>query len=185
MAGCFGSEPQKTGKEGKSVPEFSILLTDSTTWLHSRDVPKDKPFILFNFSPYCPYCKAQTKKIIENMDMLKDIHFYFISRYPLPHVKEYSKEFQLAKYPNVTVGLDSASVINDYFEIPGFPYMAVYGKDKKLTKTFLGKTYCSQLKKSSRRIIDFSTRFEAFTHIEILLRRFEKLMSDLLIIRFR
>lgn len=149
IAGCFGTAPQKTGKEGKPVPEFNMLLTDSTTWLHSKDIPKGKPYILFNFSPYCPYCKAQTKKVTENMDMLKDIHFYFLSRFPLSSVKEYSKEFQLSKFSNITVGLDSGSIINDYFEIPGFPYMAVYGKEGKLTKTFLGKTYCSKLKKAA------------------------------------
>lgn len=149
LTSCFGAEPQKTGKEGNPLPEFSMLLTDSTTRLHSGDIIKGKPFILFNFSPYCPYCKAQTKKIIENMDVLKNIHFYFLSMYPISEVKKYSNEFQLAKYPNITIGLDSAGLVNDYFEIQGFPYMAVYGKDKKLRKTFLGKTYTKQIKEAA------------------------------------
>lgn len=122
LAGCFGAEPQKTGKEGKLLPDFSILLTDSTTWLHSRDIPENKPFALFIFSPNCPYCKAQTKKIIEDRDLLGDIHFYFISRFPLLDVKTYSKEFQLDKQPNITVGLDSARFVTDYLEVPGFPF---------------------------------------------------------------
>jgi thiol-disulfide isomerase/thioredoxin len=141
LAGCFGAEPQKTGKEGKTLPDFSILLTDSTTWLHSRDIPANNPFVLFMFSPYCPYCKAQTKKIIEDRDLLGDIHFYFISRFPLSAVKGYIKEFQLDKQSNITVGLDSANVVTDYLEAPGFPFMAVYGKNKKLNQAFLGKTY--------------------------------------------
>lgn len=141
LAGCFGAEPQKTGKEGKPLPEFSILLTDSTTWLHSRDITVNKPFVLFVFSPHCPFCKAQTKKIIEDRDLLKDIHFYFISHFPLSAIKDYIKEFQLDKQPNITVGLDSANFINEYLEAPGFPYMAIYGKGKKLNKAYLGKTY--------------------------------------------
>ena len=149
LAGCFGAEPQKTGKEGKTLPEFSIMLTDSTTWLHSRDFPANKPFVLFVFSPYCQFCKAQTKKIIEDRDLLKNIHFYFISRWPLSAVKTYSKEFQLDEQSNITVGLDSANFVNDYLEAPGFPYMAIYGKDKKLNKAYLGKTYSRLLIKAA------------------------------------
>jgi thiol-disulfide isomerase/thioredoxin len=147
LFGCFSSEPQKTGKEGKPLPNFSLLQLDSTTWLHSRDIPEGKPFVLFYFSPYCPYCKAETKKIIEDMDLLKDIHFYFISRFPLSAVKGYYSDFKLNQFSNITFCLDSANYINDYFEVPGFPYLAIYGKDKKLNKTFLGKMYSSQLKK--------------------------------------
>jgi thiol-disulfide isomerase/thioredoxin len=149
LAGCFGKEPQKTGKEGKPLPDFSILLTDSITRLHSSDIPSNKPFVLFIFSPYCPYCKAQTKKIIEDRDLLGDIHFYFISRFPLSTLKNYINEFQLNKQPNVTVGLDSASFVNDYFEVQGFPLMAVYGKNKKLNHAFLGKTYSRLLLKAA------------------------------------
>ena len=145
LTGCFGTEPQKTGKEGKPLPNFSILLTDSTTWLRTASIPSGKPFILFYFSPYCPHCRVQTKRIIEDMDMLKDIQFYFISSYPLPAVKDFYTEFKLAKYPNITTGLDSARIVTDYFEIPGVPYLAVYGKNKKLNKTFLGEIYSSQL----------------------------------------
>lgn len=148
LAGCFGAEPQKTGKEGKPLPEFSLLLTDSTTWLHSRDIPTNKPFVLFLFSPNCPYCKAQTKKIIEDSDQLKNVHFYFISRFPLSELRTYSKEFHLDKQPNITVGLDSAKFVTDYLEAPGFPFMAVYGKNKKLNQAFLGKTYTRLLLKA-------------------------------------
>jgi len=146
LAGCFGTGPEKTGKEGKQMPEFSMLLTDSSTKLYSRDFPA-KPVVLFYFSPYCPYCKAQTKKIIEDMDMLKGIQFYYISYFPLSSVKGFCKEFDLAKYPNITVGIDSSYFVKDYFEIGGFPYLAIYGKDKKLNKSFMGKIYSSQMKK--------------------------------------
>ena len=145
LTGCFGTEPQKTGKEGKPLPDFSILLTDSTTRLYTASISAGKPFILFYFSPYCPHCRKQTKRIVEDIDMLKDIHFYFISSFPLSAVKSFYKEYQLDKYPNITTGLDSARFVSDYFEIPGVPYMAIYGGSKKLNKTFLGEIYSSQL----------------------------------------
>jgi thiol-disulfide isomerase/thioredoxin len=151
LSGCFGAEPQKTGKEGKPLPDFNILLTDSSTWLHSRDIPTNKPFALFIFSPYCPYCKAQTKKIIEDKELLGGIHFYFISRFPLSALKEYTKEYKLDKQANITVGLDSAKSVIDYFEVSGYPFMAIYGKNKKLNQAFLGQTYSSLILKAAEK----------------------------------
>jgi thiol-disulfide isomerase/thioredoxin len=147
LAGCFGAEPQKTGKEGKPMPEFSLLLTDSITKMNTLDIPVGKPTVLIYYSPYCPYCKAQTKTIIENIDKLKDIQFYFISNFPLPEQKSFIKEYQLEKYPNIISSMDNANIVRDYFEITGIPYLAIYGKNKKLNKTFVGKIYSSQLQK--------------------------------------
>ena len=149
LIGCYGAEPQKNGKEGKIMPDFSILLTDSITKIHTRNISTGKPIVLYYFSPYCPYCKAQTKSIIEHIDELKNIQFYFISSFPLSAVKDYFKEYQLAKYSNIKVGLDSARFVSDYFEAPGFPYIAIYGKDKKLNKSFLGQMYSSQIIKAA------------------------------------
>jgi hypothetical protein len=151
LTGCFGAEPQKTGKEGKPLPDFSIMLADSSRWLHSRDIPANKPFALFIFSPYCPYCKAQTKKIIEDKELLSGIHFYFISRFPLSDVKKYINEFQLDKQPNITVGLDSSNFVADYLEVPGFPFMAIYGKNRNLNQAFLGKTYSRFILKAAEK----------------------------------
>ena len=148
LAGCYSREPEKTGKEGKPIPEFNLLLTDSTTWLNIGKSPTTNPIVLFYFSPVCPYCKAQTKEIIEDMDKLKDIQFYFISSFPTPMLKAYIKEYKLAQYPNITTGMDTANAMGDYFEIVGVPYIAIYGKDKKLKKSFMGgKLYSSQIKR--------------------------------------
>lgn len=145
LYGCFGTDPQKSGKEGKPMPDFSLLSTDSITWIYSRDIPKGKPTVILYFSPYCPYCKSLTQKITDEIDIMKDIQFYFISFYTISEIKTYSKEFQLAKYPNVITAFDSAATLHTYFEIPGFPYTAVYSKDKILNKIFLGKMNMANL----------------------------------------
>ena len=147
MAGCYSADPQKTGKEGKPIPEFSMLLTDSTTWLNTNKLVSGKSIALFYFSPYCPYCKAQAKEIIEDIDQLKDINFYFISSFPMPAIKAFQKEYQLSRYANIITGMDTSTFVSDYFEIPGVPYIAIFNRDKKLNKTFLGKVYSSQIKK--------------------------------------
>jgi peroxiredoxin len=147
LFGCYSRKPEKTGKEGKAIPEFSLLLTDSTTWLNIGKSKSQTPIVLFYFSPSCPYCKAQTKEIIEDIDKLKDIKFYFISSFPITFLKAYNKEYNLTRYPNITTGMDTAHTVSDYFEILGVPYIAIYGKDKKLKQSFMGgKLYSSQIK---------------------------------------
>jgi peroxiredoxin len=148
LAGCFGTEPQKTGKEGKPMPEFSMLTTDSTILL-TRDIPKGKSVALFYFSPFCPYCKAQTKNIVDNIEKLKDIQFYFISSFPLSTVKAFYKSHELAKYKNIIAAVDTAHVFADYYEVTGVPYMAIYGKNKALNKSYMGKVYSNEIKKAA------------------------------------
>jgi thiol-disulfide isomerase/thioredoxin len=147
LAGCFGVTPQKTGKEGKSMPEFNLLLTDSVTLIHTRNIPSGKPVVLLYYSPYCPFCKALTLEIIEEMDELKNIQFYFISSFPMSTIKAYSKAYQLTKYPNIITGRDTSHLMHDYFDAPGIPYLAIYNKDKKLNQAFLGKISGNQIKK--------------------------------------
>lgn len=150
LAGCYGSAPEKKGMEGKPLPEFNLLLTDSLTWINTRNIPAGKPIVLFYFSPTCPYCRAQTEEIIEDIDKLKNIQFYFITPQPLASLKSFCKEFELSKYPNITSGVDTGTFVSDYFEIEGVPYMAIFGNNKTLNKSYLGKIYSSQLIKAAK-----------------------------------
>jgi thiol-disulfide isomerase/thioredoxin len=147
IAGCFSAEPQKTGKEGKPMPEFKLLLTDSITTVNIAEQSVNRPSVLFYYSPFCPHCKAQTKKIIEDIDELKDIQIYFISEFPISSLNKYNKVFQLSKYPNIITGMDVSKSVADYFEIMAMPYLAIYNKEKILNKCFLGKVSISQIKK--------------------------------------
>lgn len=147
IVGCFGAEPEKTGMEGKPLPAFNLLLLDSSTWINTSQTPKNKPVVLYYYNPHCPYCKAQTKDIIKDIDKLKTIQFYFITPYPFDDMKKFSKEYELAKYPNISIGFDTGNAVGNYFAISAVPYIAIYGKNQKLNKIFEGKIYSSKIKK--------------------------------------
>src|SRR5690349_14252018 len=89
LTGCYSVDPQKTGKEGQPMPDFNMLLTDSITWINPNQKHTNNPIALFYFSPYCPYCNTQTKEILEDMDRLKEIQFYLVSRFPMSSIKEF------------------------------------------------------------------------------------------------
>ena len=150
LAGCFGSPPEKNDLEGKPLPVFNLLLADSSTWFNTSYVPDGKPIALFLFSPQCPYCRAQTKEIIEDMDKLKNIHFYFITSFPFPEMKRFVDEYRLTKYSNITTGFDTAFFTGNYYEATSVPYIAIYGKDKKLKKSFVGMIYSKQIIKAAQ-----------------------------------
>ena len=149
LMGCFGKNPEKTGLEGKPLPAFTLLLSDSTTHFNTASIPAGDPVVLFYFGPYCPYSRAQMEEILNHMQSLDKIHFYIFTTYPFGDMKKFYAYYQLNKYKNITVGIDTNNFFGEYFEARGFPYTAVYGKDKKLKKAFLGEVYTRQMKSAS------------------------------------
>lgn len=147
LSGCYARDPEKTGHEGKPVPSFLLRLPDSTTYFNTDNIPAGKPFVLFYFGTYCPYSREEMEEVIEDMDILKDIHIYAITTSPFNEMKDFIAQYQLQKYPNITVGADDTNFFADHFEVVGVPYMAIYGKDKKLNAAFMGKVYGKQIRK--------------------------------------
>jgi thiol-disulfide isomerase/thioredoxin len=125
-----------TGLEGKKMPSFNLLLMDSVTHLNTTNIAQGTPTVLFYFSPYCPYCKAQAKDIIKNINSVSNIRFYLLSNFPFPDVKKYYSA--LKKYSNITVTQDLDNFFGDYFHTPGVPFIAIYDKNKNLKKAFIG-----------------------------------------------
>lgn len=145
LYGCYAQDPVTTGKEGKLLPAFDMLMSDSITHLNSGNIPNNNATVFFYFGPHCPYSHAQMEEIIEDMDRFKDVHFYLLTNATYGEMKGFYDLFKLGKYQNISVGLDDTKVFLNYFEITGVPYIAVYGKDKKLRKAFEGKVYIKQI----------------------------------------
>src|SRR3954470_13725224 len=72
---CQEEKPQqayKTGMEGKPIPAFAIQLLDSTSFIQSDNIPGNKKLVLFYFSPTCPFCRAQMRDMVNNIERFKD-----------------------------------------------------------------------------------------------------------------
>ena len=140
LSSCFGKQSQlKTGLEGKPMPSFDLLLTDSTTMLNTSKIPSGEPIVLFYFSPNCTYCKAQTEDIMSKLETMSGIRFYFFSSFPLTNIRQYAIHYQLQRHQNVVVGKDVDNYFSNYYNTPGVPYTAIYGKDKYLKRAIIGK----------------------------------------------
>lgn len=149
LSGCKDAKPSiKAGLEGKSLPSFAILLQDSSV-LNTSNITAGKPFAIFYFSPQCPYCRAQTKTIVNNIEDLQEMDIYMVSSYSLPAITKYVQENGLSKYKNIITGKDTANFIASYYEVPGVPFIAVYDGNKKLNKAYLGQVTGSKLKNAA------------------------------------
>ena len=151
LTACYGRTPHKTGLEGRPMPSTDLLLADSSTHLNSNNIPTDKPIVIFLFGPHCPYSHAQMKEIIQDMENLKNIRFYILTSTPFSQMKEFYEHYQLKKYSNIVSGVDYNHSFADYFEIPGVPYLAIYGKNKKMKAAFVGKTLSRHIKEAAEK----------------------------------
>jgi peroxiredoxin len=148
-ASCNSREPEKTGLEGQPMPDFTLLLPDSSTYSNTKGFALNRPEVLFYYNPRCPYCRAQMDDIVEDMEKLKNISFYLVTNSSFTEMKEFNKEYNLSKYSNIINGKDLKNHLADYYEIHGVPFTAIYGKNKKLHKVFVGKIYSSHIKKAA------------------------------------
>lgn len=128
-----------TGQENKPLPAFKILLMDSVTYLNTRDIPAGKPTIILFFNPHCPYCRADTKEMIDNINTINNFNLYFISNFPFASIKQYYKGFSLNRYSNITVCQDPTSFFGSYYGAKAVPFIAVYDKNKNLKVALMGR----------------------------------------------
>lgn len=151
IAGCNSHKPPlKTGLEGTTLPSFSILSADSSTYFNtSRTL--GKPVVLFYFSPRCPYCRAQMGAIIKDITKLQDIQFYVFTTYPFDEMRSFYRHYGLTRYPNLKVGVDYKNFFESYFKVAGLPYTAIYNNHQRLREVFLGNLSAKQIKEVAER----------------------------------
>ena len=138
--------PVKTGMEGRLLPPFDLLLTDSSTLFNTRNIPQGKPFVIIGFSPFCIHCQQETREIIKHIDQLKNIQIYLVTPFAFKDMKAYYNTFHLEKFPNIIMGKDSKNYFLTYFKSTGIPYTAIFDPNKRLKLIIRGETNFDQLK---------------------------------------
>jgi len=137
--------PESTTRKGQLAPSFSILLPDSSTYIDIGAVPSGKPFVLFYFSPQCPFCRMELKEIVHNSKQLEDIQFFIFTPFPFKEMRDFYREFQIEKVPNVRMGIDYKFFFGAYFQVTSIPFLAIYGKNKRLNDAFGGYVKADQI----------------------------------------
>ncbi|MDO6433060.1 hypothetical protein Q4E93_20800 [Flavitalea sp. BT771] len=139
---CAAREKKQAGEE---LPAFDLQLIDSVTNFNTAAIPAGAPIALIYFSPDCEHCQKETKEILQHMDSLKQIRFYFISNDPLDNMREYNKKFQLYNYSNIVLGRDTKFFFPAHFKKVSPPYIVTYGPDRIKKEIFMGETPIRQI----------------------------------------
>jgi thiol-disulfide isomerase/thioredoxin len=147
FTGCLHPPQPKTGQEGQKLPSFSMNLIDGKTHLNTDSIEPGKPFVILFFSTDCPTCRAEIRDLIDHNTQMGDIKFYLLTNHPLSDLNKFSNQFQLNKYKNIVVGVDSKNYFASYLYITTVPYLAIYDKEKRLKQVMVGKTRYEEVKK--------------------------------------
>jgi thioredoxin-related protein len=122
-----------------NIPPFHILKTDST-YFTPANLKKDKPVMIIYFSPDCSHCQHLVYEMKPKMKKFADIQIVMVTFFEpsmLKALQIFYRDFDLAKYPNVTVGTEGHSyVVQRYYQVATTPYIAIYDHKGKLVKAF-------------------------------------------------
>jgi peroxiredoxin len=138
---CQDEKPMhiNTGMEGKALPAFNIQLLDSTSYIRSNNLPAGKNLVLFYFKPTCPYCRAQMRDMLNNIEKFKDKELCILTNEDLKGAKNFARYFKLNRFNNVIVGRDTGAVVLKTYKLQAVPLTACFDKNKQLKALYAGR----------------------------------------------
>ena len=121
-------------KSNDGIAPFKIRLTNGDGYTYNQLV-KNKPVILIYFSATCEHCKAFTEAMLKHMSSLQNNQLVMISYVDIKEVKAFDDAYKLSNHQNIKVGSEGYTfVVQKYYNIQHFPFIAEYDKSGKLKK---------------------------------------------------
>jgi thioredoxin-related protein len=134
--GC--SFAQVNDKVGAAIPQYKVLTADSV-WKTTANLKPRRTLIIY-FGTDCPHCQHLTMDLKQKIKQLGDTQIMMITwsnNYDIRAIKNFVRDFDLKKYPNITVATEGYSyTLQKFYKIETTPYIAVYNSKGKLTKAF-------------------------------------------------
>ncbi|MGG9971772.1 peroxiredoxin family protein [Ferruginibacter sp. SUN002] len=121
-----------------TVVPFSIIKVPDSTKFTKADLKKKRPVLIMAFSPDCDHCQHETKELLKHIDLFKKVQIVMISPISYNYILEFYNKYELAKYPNITVGRDPVWLIGSFYNIRNYPGLFLYNKKGKFVKAFDG-----------------------------------------------
>ena len=137
-AGCTNAQ-SPTAQNIQNIPPFKILRADST-WFTPKDLKAHKPVMIIYFAPDCSHCQHLMYEMKPKMKQFANVQIVmvtFTDYNRLAMIRNFNRDFDLKKYPNITVGTEARTyLVQQYYHVSTTPYIAIYGKDGKLVQAF-------------------------------------------------
>jgi thioredoxin-related protein len=119
-----------------TLPPFTIIKVPDSTRFEKANLQKNRPVMIMVFSPDCDHCQHEIKEIKSHIKLFKNAQIVMISNLGYHYIKKFYQEFGIAKYPNITMGMDYRYLLGSFFNIDAVPAVFVYNKNGKFVKAF-------------------------------------------------
>lgn len=134
----FAQQPDPPYKRFPTVPPLKLLLPDSSTIFTDKHLKKNTPLFFMLFSPDCEHCQKETEELIDKIDSFRNIEIVMATFKPVHEMKVFYDNYQLNRFPNITVGHDIQNILATYYRISYTPFLAFYDKKGNLIEGIQG-----------------------------------------------
>jgi thioredoxin-related protein len=130
--GLFIFIKNEANAQSGKLPPFRIMQSNGKVF-KAENLPIGKPIIIIYFSPDCDHCQVFMKQFFKRASEFNRASVAMITYLPVDHVTKFIKEYQIRKFPNVTVGTEgSGFFLRNYYRITELPFLALYDKNGNL-----------------------------------------------------
>ena len=117
------------------IAPFKITLANGKPYTY-KQLKKNTPTVLIYFSPTCDHCKAFTTELMKHTKELQNKQIIMIGYEPVAEVKKFDSDFHVSANPNFKIGTEGYTfIVQKYYGVQRFPFVAMYNKEMKLIKT--------------------------------------------------
>lgn len=141
----------QTAGSAKKIAPFQIRLVNGQQYTSSQ--LGAGPVVLIYFSPDCEHCQSFTKDLLKNSNVVANKQVVMVTFQAMDMLKPFVTQYSLGTYPNFKVGTEGTSyLVQRYYQIRSFPYIAIYDKKGNLVRTFEGEQPHAEIFKALKQI---------------------------------
>lgn len=152
---CIRAQDTTNNKAIQNIPPFKILKADST-WFTKANLKKNKPVMIIYFAPDCSHCQHlmyDMKPKMKEFNHVQIVMITFTDFGMLKMLKNFNRDFDLAKYKNLTVGTEGRTyVVQRYYQVRTTPYIAIYDRTGKLVKAYEKAPSMKELEETIKKV---------------------------------
>lgn len=124
--------------KNETFPDFTVYTAPDSSHFTKEDLKKKKATLLMIFSPECGHCQNETRELTKNIDHFRNAQILMVTWLPYSEMLNFYHTYQIAKYPQITMGWDKTDFFLPYYHVQSYPDLVVYNKKGKYVKSFSG-----------------------------------------------
>lgn len=130
---CFVFVFAQANKTG--IAPFKITLANGKPFTYKQLKPNTATVLIY-FSPTCDHCKEFTKELLTHEKQLLNKQIIMVGYEPVAEVKKFDSVYHVSSKPNFKIGTEGYTfIVQKYYQVQRFPFVAMYNKQMKLVKT--------------------------------------------------